>query len=126
MQIDRLDHLVLTVTDVEATIGFYTTVLGMIAVSFAAGRRALRFVNQKINLHPATQPITPHARKPTSGSADLCFIATTPIGEVIEHLARQGIVIELGPVPRTGARGLITSVYIRDPDGNLIEVSNYQ
>jgi len=126
MQIDRLDHLVLTVADVEATIAFYTAALGMTAVSFAGGRRALQFGSQKINLHPASHPIAPHARQPTGGSADLCFIATTPIEEVIAHLTRQGVAIELGPVPRTGATGLITSVYVRDPDGNVIEVSHYQ
>ena len=126
MQIERLDHLVLTVADVDATIAFYTQALGMAAVTFAGGRRALQFGSQKINLHPAAQPIIPHARQPTSGSADLCFIATTPLSEVIDHLARQGVAIELGPVPRTGAMGLITSVYVRDPDGNLIEVSHYQ
>ena len=126
MQIERLDHLVLTVADVDATIAFYTQALGMAAVTFAGGRRALQFGSQKINLHPAAQPIIPHARQPTSGSADLCFIATTPLSEVIDHLARQGVAIELGPVPRTGAMGLSTSVYVRDPDGNLIEVSHYQ
>lgn len=125
MKIDRLDHLVLTVGDIEATIAFYVDVLGMEAVSFGAGRRALAFGQQKINLHPAAAPLRPHATRPTPGSADLCLITRSPIVEVIAHLRRCGVDIEEGPVPRTGARGPITSVYFRDPDGNLIELSNY-
>jgi catechol 2,3-dioxygenase-like lactoylglutathione lyase family enzyme len=126
MQISRLDHLVLTVADQEATIAFYTAVMGMSVVTFAGGRKALRFGDQKINLHPAAQPVAPHAQRPTCGSADVCFISATPLNEVIDHLNRLGVPIEQGPVPRTGALGLITSLYVRDPDGNLIEVSNYQ
>lgn len=125
MKVDRLDHLVLTVGDIDATIAFYVDVLGMEAVSFGAGRRALAFGQQKINLHPATAPLRPHATRPTPGSADLCLITRSPVIEVIAHLRRCGVDIEEGPVPRTGALGPITSVYFRDPDGNLIELSNY-
>lgn len=125
MKIDRLDHLVLTVGDIEATIAFYVDALGMEAVSFGAGRRALAFGQQKINLHPVAAPLRPHATRPTPGSADLCLITRSPIVEVIAHLRRCGVNIEEGPVPRTGALGPIASVYFRDPDGNLIELSNY-
>lgn len=125
MQIERLDHLVLTVRDVEASAAFYTRVLGMRAVTFGNGRRALAFGQQKINLHPADAPLQPHAAKPTRGSADLCLIASTPIEQVVIELQQTGVAIEQGPVPRTGALGPITSVYFRDPDGNLIEVSRY-
>ena len=125
MKIDSLDRLVLTVRDIEATIAFYVDVLGMEAVSFGAGRRALAFGRQKINLHPAAAPLVPHAAQPTPGSADLCLLAATPLAEVIAELAAKGVAIEQGPVPRTGAVGPIISVYFRDPDANLIEVSNY-
>ncbi|MGE5673108.1 MAG: VOC family protein [Mycobacterium leprae] len=125
MKIERVDHLVLTVSDVEATISFYESALGMQAVSFGAGRRALAFGRQKINLHAADAPIAPHAERPTPGSADLCLITSTPIPAVIAHLQRVGVAIAEGPVTRTGAVGPITSVYLRDPDGNLIEVSTY-
>jgi catechol 2,3-dioxygenase-like lactoylglutathione lyase family enzyme len=125
VKIERLDHLVLTVKDVEATVGFYATALGMQPVSFGAGRRALAFGRQKINLHPAEAPLVPYAARPTPGSADLCLITSTPIPDVMAHLQSIGVAIEEGPVPRTGAVGPITSVYLRDPDGNLIEVSTY-
>jgi catechol 2,3-dioxygenase-like lactoylglutathione lyase family enzyme len=126
VKIDRLDHLVLTVRDVEATIAFYRRVLGMAPITFGAGRRALAFGRQKLNLHPAEAPHAPHAARPTPGSADLCFITSTPIAEVVAELRDTGVVIEAGPVPRTGATGPITSVYFRDPDANLIEVSSYE
>ena len=125
MKIDRLDHLVLTVRDIEASISFYEKVLGMRAITFGEGRRALTFGQQKINLHSSLEPVAPHALNPLPGSADLCLIAATPIDEAIAHLRAQGVAIEAGPVPRTGALGAIVSVYFRDPDGNLIEVSNY-
>lgn len=125
MKIDRLDHLVLTVRDVEATCAFYSRVLGMKPVTFAEGRRALSFGRQKLNLHPADAPISPHAAQPTPGSADLCFIALTPIAKVVAHLQSAGVSILEGPVRRAGAKGPITSVYFRDPDSNLIEVSEY-
>lgn len=124
MQIERLDHLVLTVADVAASSAFYVRVLGMRPVTFGQGRHALEFGGSKINLHPAAQPIRPHARHPTPGSADLCFLAGEPVAEVVRHLQRCGVAIDEGPVPRTGARGPITSVYFRDPDGNLIEVAS--
>jgi len=125
MKIERLDHLVLTVRDIEATVAFYADVLGMNPVTFGNGRRALSFGQQKLNLHPADAPLKPHAAHPTPGSADLCFITSTPIAEVIALLERRGVAIEEGPVARTGALGSITSVYFRDPDANLIEVSTY-
>ena len=125
MKIERLDHWVLTVRDVDATVAFYEQVLGMQAVTFGGGRRALAFGEQKINLHPAAAPLRPHASRPMPGSADVCLITRTPIAEVVAELETAGVGIEEGPVPRTGARGPITSVYFRDPDGNLIEVSRY-
>jgi catechol 2,3-dioxygenase-like lactoylglutathione lyase family enzyme len=124
MKIDSLDHLVLTVRDIDATVDFYQRVLGMDAVTFGAGRRALSFGRQKINLHPAAAPLKPHAATPMPGSADICLLTSTPVAEVVAHLGRQGVTVEEGPVPRTGATGPILSVYFRDPDGNLIEVSN--
>lgn len=126
MQIERFDHLVLTVHDVDASVAFYTRVLGMQAITFGDHRHALAFGQQKINLHPADAPIQPHAAKPTRGSADVCLIAAAPIEKVVEELRHAGVSIEQGPVPRTGALGPITSVYFRDPDGNLIEVSRYE
>jgi catechol 2,3-dioxygenase-like lactoylglutathione lyase family enzyme len=125
VQVDRLDHFVLTVQDVEATIAFYEKALGMSPVTFGAGRRALAFGQSKINLHAADAPIRPHAGHPTPGSADLCFVALSPIETIVDHLRRSGVAIEEGPVLRTGALGPITSVYFRDPDENLIEVSTY-
>jgi catechol 2,3-dioxygenase-like lactoylglutathione lyase family enzyme len=125
MQIERLDHLVLTVRDVEASVVFYTQILGMRAITFGDHRRALAFGAQKLNLHPADAPIKPHAAQPTRGSADLCLVTATPIDRVMAELRQAGVAIEQGPVPRTGALGPITSVYFRDPDGNLIEVSRY-
>ncbi len=123
--ITGLDHLVLTVTDLDQTAGFYQRVLGMRPVTFGAGRRALAFGTSKINLHRAGQEIVPHAARPTRGSADLCLITTTSPGELLAHLDAEDVPVEDGPVPRTGARGPITSIYIRDPDGNLIEIASY-
>ena len=125
MRIARIDHVVLTVADVEATCAFYARALGMEVVAFAGGRKALRFGSHKINLHPAGREYEPKARRPTPGSADLCLIAETPLDEAVAHLAAQGVAIELGPVERDGALGAIRSVYFRDPDGNLVEVSEY-
>jgi catechol 2,3-dioxygenase-like lactoylglutathione lyase family enzyme len=124
MQLLRLDHLVLTVSDLAATVDFYTRVLGMKHEIFGAGRHALKFGDQKLNLHPAAQPLLPHARLPQPGSADLCFLTAMPIAEVVADLRRAGVTIEVGPVPRTGATGELLSVYVRDPDGNLIEIAN--
>ncbi|MEU5991693.1 VOC family protein [Spirillospora sp. NPDC047418] len=125
MRIDRLDHLVLTVADIDAAISFYTRVLGMEAVTFGAGRRALAFGTSKINLHEAGREFEPKAAHPAPGSADLCLIAAVPLGEVLAGLARHGVPVEEGPVTRTGATGPITSVYIRDPDRNLLELAVY-
>ncbi|MER6513489.1 VOC family protein [Nonomuraea sp. NPDC001636] len=125
MRIDRLDHLVLTVADVEAAVRFYTAVLGMEAVTFGDGRRALAFGQSKINLHEAGHEFEPKAARPVPGSADLCLIAADPVETVMDELAGHGVGIEEGPVERTGALGPIRSVYLRDPDGNLIELSNY-
>ncbi len=125
VSISRLDHLVLTVRDIQATCEFYGRVLGMERVEFAGGRVALAFGNQKINLHPAGNEYEPKAETPVAGSGDLCFITETPIDAVIAHLASESIEIIEGPGPKTGAMGQIMSVYFRDPDGNLIEVSNY-
>lgn len=124
MQISHLDHLVLTVADLDATVDFYTRVLGMRPVRFGEGRKALAFGNQKINLHQTGREFEPKAERPTSGSADLCFIVATPLDEAIAHLKAQGVSIIEGPVQRTGATGPIRSVYLRDPDLNLIELSN--
>jgi len=125
MQILRLDHIVLTVTDIEATCRFYQQVLGMEVVTFAGGRKALNFAQQKINLHQQGKEFEPKAYSPTPGSADICLIAATPLSEVIDHLRLCGVPILEGPIARTGAIGPITSVYFRDPDNNLIEVANY-
>jgi len=124
MHIDHLDHLVLTVADLDVTVDFYTRVLGMQEVTFGEGRKALSFGVQKINLHQAGREFEPKAERPTPGSADLCFIVATPLEEVIAHLAAQGVAILEGPVRRTGATQPIRSVYVRDPDFNLIELSN--
>ena len=125
MQIDRLDHLVLTVVDIDRTVAFYTKVLGMQEETFGAGRRALTFGRQKINLHAAGREFEPKARYPTPGSGDLCFITTSLPQEIQEHLAACEVPVEEGPVDRTGALGPIRSVYIRDPDDNLVEISTY-
>jgi catechol 2,3-dioxygenase-like lactoylglutathione lyase family enzyme len=125
MQIDRIDHLVLTVRDVEATCEFYSRVLGMRVVTFGGGRRALEFGAQKFNLHQSGGEFDPKAARPTPGSADICVISAVPLSEAIAHLARCGVAIIEGPVKRTGAQGPIRSVYFRDPDMNLIEVSTY-
>ena len=122
--IRSLDHLVLTVSDIEATCRFYETVLGMKRVSFGNGRVALSFGDQKINLHDADKDASPKAKNPTPGSGDLCFLVDTPLDELRAHLAANDVEIEMGPVERNGATGKILSVYFRDPDGNLIEVSN--
>ncbi len=125
MHIHHLDHLVLTVASIEKTSAFYCRVLGMKEVIFGKGRVALLFGRQKINLHEIEREIKPCAANPTPGSADLCFIATGTIEEIEENLNDCGVEILLGPVARTGATGPITSIYFRDPDENLIEVSVY-
>jgi catechol 2,3-dioxygenase-like lactoylglutathione lyase family enzyme len=125
MPLSHIDHAVLTVADVETTVDFYVRTLDMEAVSFSGGRRALAFGQCKINLHQAGQEFEPKASRPTPGSGDLCLITTDPIEDVIASLERHGVPIIEGPVARTGAVGEIRSVYFSDPDGNLIEVSNY-
>jgi catechol 2,3-dioxygenase-like lactoylglutathione lyase family enzyme len=126
VRIDRLDHLVLTVADLDATVDFYSRVLGMAVETFGDGRTALTFGTSKINLHRAGHEFEPKARRATPGSADLCLIAAVPLEQVIEELGAHGVPIEEGPVERTGATGTILSVYLRDPDGNLIEISTYR
>ena len=126
IRIDRVDHFVITVKDVEATCAFYAKVLGMEPVTFAGGRRGLAFGRQKINLHPASTEYEPKARTAQPGTGDFCLITETPLGDVIAHLKACAVPIEQGPVPKTGATGPIRSVYFRDPDGNLVEVSNYE
>jgi catechol 2,3-dioxygenase-like lactoylglutathione lyase family enzyme len=125
MRIDRLDHIVFTVASIDRTIAFYQRVLGMEPVTFSGGRRGLAFGRQKINLHEVGREFSPRAHRAQAGAVDVCFIAAVPLPEVIAHLKAERVAIELGPVPKTGATGPITSVYFRDPDLNLIEVSTY-
>jgi catechol 2,3-dioxygenase-like lactoylglutathione lyase family enzyme len=125
IDIDRIDHIVLTVQDIDRTIDFYERVLGMEPVTFAGGRRGLVFGRQKLNLHQAGREFEPKALKPVPGAIDLCFIASTALEEVIATLTSEGVTIIEGPIPKTGALGPMNSVYFRDPDGNLLEVSNY-
>ncbi len=125
MKIDRIDHLVLTVRSIDATCEFYSRVLGMRIVTFGADRKALAFGNQKINLHESGREFEPRAEHPTPGSADICLISANPLSDVIAHLTSCSVPILEGPVTRTGATGPIQSVYFRDPDRNLIEVSSY-
>ena len=125
MEIDRIDHVVMTVRDIEGTCAFYARVLGMTAVTFGEGRRALAFGRQKFNLHQAGREFEPKAEHPAPGALDFCLIAATPLAEVIAHLGRCAVPIIDGPVAKTGALGPMRSVYFRDPDGNLVEVSEY-
>lgn len=123
MAVHALDHLVLTVVDLDATIAFYERALGMRAITFEDGRRALAFGDQKINLHRAKYEFEPKANRPTPGSGDLCFLTDDPIDGVVDHLRELGVPIVDGPVERTGARSKLLSVYVRDPDGNLVEIA---
>ncbi len=129
-RIAALDHLVLTVRDIERTIGFYMGILGMTAETFypadGSERVALKFGSQKINLHPAGAEFAPNAATATPGSADLCFIAAGSLTDWLAHLEKLGVKVLAGPVERTGARGMINSIYLRDPDGNLIEIAEYR
>lgn len=125
MKVDYLDHLVLTVRDIDQTVEFYQSVLGMEKVVFSDNRVALAFGSQKINLHRLGNEFEPKAGSVCAGSADLCFIIKTPIHEAKQHVAACGVEVIDGPVSRTGAMGTIISIYFRDPDQNLIEVSNY-
>lgn len=124
MRIGRLDHVVLTVADIDASLAFYTRVLGMEHVTFE-DRHALRFGEQKINLHQVGHEFEPKADRPTPGSADLCFVTAGHLTDVATHLAACDVAIEQGPVARTGALGPMRSLYLRDPDRNLIEIAIY-
>ncbi len=124
MKVHRLDHLVLTVKDMDAASEFYSEVLGMEPLIFSDNRKGLAFGDQKINLHQAGHELEPKASKPTPGSADLCFVTQTPLSDVVNHVRSFNIDILEGPVKKSGAKGSILSIYFRDPDGNLIEVSN--
>jgi catechol 2,3-dioxygenase-like lactoylglutathione lyase family enzyme len=123
--IDRIDHVVMTCFDVQRTLDFYSKVLGMEPVTFAGGRRGLAFGRQKFNLHQAGREFEPKALSPAPGALDFCLISTTPLETVAQRLKEHGVVIIEGPVEKTGATGPMMSVYFRDPDGNLVEVSNY-
>ena len=125
MNITALDHLVLTVADIPRSVDFYTRVLGMEEITFGEGRKALRFGQQKINLHPLGAEVLPNAARATAGSADLCLLTDTPLPQVLAELKTHGIEAISGIVSRTGAVGTIESVYLRDPDGNLLEISRY-
>lgn len=125
MRVERLDHLVLTVKNVEASCAFYTKVLGMKEVTFQSGRKAVAFGNQKINFHEYGKEFDPKALRPAPGSADLCFITRDPIAQIISHLDTCGVTVIEGPVKRAGAMGPMTSIYIQDPDQNLIEIAVY-
>jgi catechol 2,3-dioxygenase-like lactoylglutathione lyase family enzyme len=124
METTGLDHLVVYASDVDATCAFYET-LGLERHTFADGRVGLQCGDQKLNLHPAGDEYDPHAAEPTAGSADFCLLVETAIDDVVSHLDDNDIEIIEGPVPKTGARGPMTSVYVRDPDGNLVELARY-
>ncbi len=126
MKIASIDHIVLTVQDIEATVHFYESVLGMSSEVFGAGRVALKFGQQKINLHQYGNEFEPKAQTPKPGSEDLCFVTEVKLSEAMEHVQKQGVAIIEGPVARTGASGPIMSFYFRDPDGNLIEIASYE
>lgn len=125
MKLNGIDHIVLTVASIEATVSFYSKVLGFEPVTFGGGRRALRCGQQKINLHQVGSELKPHAERPTAGSGDICLVYQGAMQDILSHLDDSNVQIEEGPVPRTGAIGVIESVYIRDPDKNLIELSIY-
>ena len=127
--ITSIDHIVLTSKDVDKTIKFYTQILGMTLERFPVAnekneRLALKFGNQKINIHDASSPFSPHAEYPTSGSIDICFLSHIDLKEWSKIFATNNITIENGPIGKTGAIGPLMSLYVRDPDGNLIEISN--
>lgn len=125
MQVSTIDHLVLYVTDVEATADWYSHVAGATVETFDGDRRAIRFGDRKINLHPAGDEYDPHAAAPTPGAGDFCLIVEDPIEAVREHLEAAGEELVEGPVRKTGTHGPMTSVYVRDPDGNLVEFARY-
>jgi catechol 2,3-dioxygenase-like lactoylglutathione lyase family enzyme len=123
--VTAIDHFVLTVQDIDATCEFYARVVGADRIDFGAGRVALQIGRQKINLHQKGTEFAPHAAAPVPGSADFCLVAAGPITPIVDHVRRSGVEIILGPTPRTGAMGPITSIYFRDPDGNLVEIGSY-
>ena len=124
MKISGFDHFVLTVASIDKTVAFYERVLGMQAETFGEGRMALKFADQKVNLHEAGRPFSPHANDPAPGSGDFCLIVDD-VAAAKTHIQACGVVVSQGPVARTGAQGPITSIYLRDPDGNLIELAQY-
>lgn len=124
IHVTGLDHLVLTVNDIQASLDFYHGLLGLEIITFGDNRKALRLGQQKINLHQAGQLHPPVARHPTPGSADLCLLIQTPLADVINELHLRGLAIVEGPVERTGAHGPLLSLYLRDPDHNLVELAN--
>ena len=130
MKLEKIDHVVITVKDLNTTIDFYTNVLGMKLEKFFTSshdhqiRYAISFGSQKINIHEQKKPIKPNALNPTSGSMDICFISNNKINDWVHYLVKKGINIEIGPEKKTGALGPILSIYVRDPDFNLIEISN--
>jgi catechol 2,3-dioxygenase-like lactoylglutathione lyase family enzyme len=123
--IKGIDHFVITVADLEASLTFYEKVLGFVRLAAPGKPTALKFGSQKINVHQMDHTFDPKARQPTRGAADFCLVASRPLAEIKEHVERHGVAIEVGPVQRTGAQGDMTSIYFRDPDGNLVEVSEY-
>jgi catechol 2,3-dioxygenase-like lactoylglutathione lyase family enzyme len=123
--IDSIDHFVITVADLETTLAFYERVLGFKRLILPDSPAALTFGSQKINVHQADHTFAPKAKRPTTGAADFCLVTTRPIDEIIDHVRDKGVNVEVGPVERTGARGKMTSIYFRDPDGNLIEICRY-
>ena len=120
----RLDHIVITVTDLERSLRFYRDALGLGVESFDNGRLALRIGEQKINIHVSGREFEPYAAKPVPGAADFCLITALPVAGLAEALEKRGIGVELGPVPRAGSLGPLNSIYLRDPDGNLVEIAN--
>ncbi len=130
MKLENIDHVVITVKDLNKTIDFYTNILGMKLEKFLSSldnnqiRYAASFGSQKINFHEEKKPFKPNALNPSSGSMDICFISKNKINDWVYHLVKKGINIEIGPEKKTGALGPILSIYIRDPDFNLIEISN--
>ena len=125
MQLERIDHVVFTVRDIDTTCDFYSRTLGVEVVTFAGGRKALQIGSCKINLHQYMKELEPKAQNPAPGTQDICLVTSTPMPEVLDQLRSAGVDILEGPVPRTGAMGPIESVYLRDPDGNLIEIACY-
>ena len=124
-EVEGIDHFVITVADIEATLAFYERALGLRIVRSPGRPAALAFGSQKINVHQADGAFEPKALRPTAGAADFCLVTGRALDEIVGRLRSHGVDIELGPVERTGARGAMTSIYFRDPDGNLIEVSKY-